>query len=99
MFTLRRFIYKYFRQIPENDVQCSKVECKSDVRFGMNEDNEYYAMCKRRFRNKGLYVAEQKLGPTAVNTRQNPNGQRYGYECPEERDYYPYWHPTKWIVI
>jgi plastocyanin len=67
---------------------------------GMNEPFAWYDKCDKRRRNKGLFTADQKLKQDkSTHTRQNPNGNRNGYECPEERDYYPYWHPTDWKDI
>ncbi|OWF51651.1 protein DD3-3-like [Mizuhopecten yessoensis] len=71
----------------------------------IQEPWEWYDSCYLRQRNKGLFTADQKLKnnkfgySSATYTRQDNQGNRYGYECPEERDYYPYWHPTPWTDI
>ena len=72
---------------------------------GLHEDWDFYDECYRRERNRGLFTADQNLRnnnlgySSAVFTRQNPNDNRRGYECPEERDYWPYWHPSPWVDI
>eukprot|EP01095_Lingulamoeba_sp_RSL-Kostka_P009976 TRINITY_DN34_c1_g1_i1.p1 TRINITY_DN34_c1_g1~~TRINITY_DN34_c1_g1_i1.p1 ORF type:complete len:613 (-),score=261.56 TRINITY_DN34_c1_g1_i1:227-2065(-) len=70
-------------------------------KYGMHESFQYYQDCKERERNKGLFTADQNMNNrnSARHTRQDNNGNRNGFECPEERDYYPYWHPTPWKDI
>lgn len=67
-------------------------------RYGMHESYDQYQLCQRTERNRGLYTADQRVNRNDQRgTRQNPNGNRRGLECPEERDYYPWWHPSPWI--
>lgn len=67
------------------------------MEFGMHEGIKWYDTCRNTIRNKGLYISDQNVNKNdARATRQNPNGNRNGLECPEERDYWPYWRPTPW---
>eukprot|EP00343_Euplotes_focardii_P007404 CAMPEP_0205821278 /NCGR_PEP_ID=MMETSP0206-20130828/6313_1 /ASSEMBLY_ACC=CAM_ASM_000279 /TAXON_ID=36767 /ORGANISM="Euplotes focardii, Strain TN1" /LENGTH=641 /DNA_ID=CAMNT_0053116635 /DNA_START=27 /DNA_END=1952 /DNA_ORIENTATION=+ len=67
---------------------------------GRHESEGYYFECTKRSRNKGLFLADQNVkGQSAQYTRQNPNANRRGLECPEERDYYPYWSPSPWVDV
>jgi hypothetical protein len=69
-------------------------------RYGMHESYDSYQMCQHTERNRGLYTADQRVNRLDQRgTRQNPNGNRRGLECPEERDYYPWWHPSPWVDI
>jgi len=69
-------------------------------KYGRHETYGYYQRCRNRQRNQGLFTADQNLrGNSAIYTRQNSNGNRYGFECPEERDYYPYWSDSPWHDI
>lgn len=88
-------------RIPEKtDSQLEENERISPYKYGKHEDYTFYQRCKERERNPHLFTADQKLkGKSAIYTRQNPNGDRYGFECPEERDYYPYWSESDWRDI
>nr|XP_039260203.1 protein DD3-3-like [Styela clava] len=76
-------------------------DCDTNPEYGHHESLTYYEQCASRERNKGLFVANRagRMGDSAQSTRQNNNGNRHGFECPEERDYYPYFGPTPWKDI
>jgi plastocyanin len=69
-------------------------ENNNDV--GRHESLNYFTACNTRDRNAGLFNAAEAVSNAngAQATRQNAGGGTSGFECQEERDYYPYWHPT-----
>lgn len=82
--------------------QIQDTDAKRDnVEYGMHETVNYYRTCRKTIRNKGLYTADRQIGDNkgALRTRQNPNGNEHGFECAEERDYYPWWNPSPWKDI
>ena len=85
--------------VPQNEASAI-ASTRETRRFGMQESYDYYETCQRTERNKGLYTADQRVRRNdRRGTRQNPNGNRHGFECPEERDYYPWWAPSPWVDI
>lgn len=92
--------------IPDTPDGPTATDANGDLLYGMHESYDSYQACKKRQRNMGLWISDRESegGLTAgrsssIYTRQNNNGDRHGYECPEERDYYPYWAPSEWKDI
>jgi len=87
-------------RINTNDPGQADATNTNNARFGLHETPQYYNECNRVQRNRGLFTADQNVNRrSAIGTRQNPNGGRRGLECPEERDYYPYWRPTPFLGV
>jgi hypothetical protein len=85
--------------------EIARKKADNDQQRGLHESWQHYGRCRYRDNNKGLFLADRNLAKnakgyvSATQTRQNNNGGRSGYECAEERDYYPYWHPHPWKDI
>jgi len=89
--------------IPDDPAQFDAKNGNEEFLYGMHESYDYYQECKTRDRNMGLFIADREEEGglndgrrSALFTRQNNNGDKHGFECPEERDYYPYWAATPW---
>jgi hypothetical protein len=92
--------------IGENLNDVTETDNNGGYEFGMHESYQYWENCKTRDRNMGLFIADREnqgnlnTGRSSARfTRQNNDGTRRGFECAEERDYYPYWHPSPWRDI
>jgi hypothetical protein len=92
--------------IPDDEAQYNTKNANGEFVYGMHESFEYYQDCKTRDRNKGLWISDREDEGNlndgrraAIFTRQNNNGDRHGFECTEERDYWPYWHASPWVDI
>jgi hypothetical protein len=77
-----------------------------NLKYGQHENYDNWLSCITTQRNMGLFIADRaeqgglNTGRTSARfSRQNNNGDRYGFECTEERDYYPYWRPSPWMDI
>jgi len=83
-----------------NNAGGATATTNGELTYGMHENYAYYQACATRQRNKGLWINDRNLGGNAATyTRQNNNANRHGYECAEERDYYPYWAPVPWVDV
>lgn len=74
---------------------------QDDTNVGRHESFAYFDDCNQRARNLNLFHAAENVNNNngAQATRQNTGGGTSGFECQEERDYYPYWHPTPFVDI
>jgi len=89
--------------IPDTPAGPTTKDNNNELRYGMHESYVMYQNCKTRQRNMGLWISDREQQgnldqnrQSSIFTRQNNNGDRHGYECAEERDYYPYWAPAQW---
>jgi len=95
-----KFTAKYDRKETYDEEQARRaVDVEDNSNRGRHESWENYEVCKKRWRNSNLFTADQELNDRSCATRQNNGCTKRGFECPEERDYFPYWHPTEWTDI
>jgi len=92
--------------IPDDVTEFNAKDANGDFLYGMHESFDYYQECATRDRNKGLWISDRESEgglddgrKAAIFTRQNNDGTRHGFECTEERDYYPYWAASPWRDI